>query len=257
MADRCFWNKEFDNKIYKNLLENEKMQFNELRDKIFPEKNNQQILSLHLKEMIKQEIVEIVYDDPDQKQFEFGKKQYYRLIKGTRYKIEKNIFTGVKSKRDLKKKFNIKTMTDEQKRHTAFRMLISYIHLGSGRQSGKFCIDDWYDNNNYNRLLPSSIYNKIKFGYIISYFSKNQLRELIQLLINESPNPIIQQTDKKDECYQLNPYDSSNKSGDNLRSFVLESENLFNEVILRIKLKSAYCKGIKRKIFCCYKNLNG
>lgn len=118
---RCFWNHETDDKIIKLLLENDKdkMQFNKIKQEIFgyvdkdgnSKTKNQQTLSTHLKEMLEQRIIEIVYEDPNQKHFEFGKKQYYRLTNGTRYKIKYNIFTGVESKRDINKKYNTKTMT--------------------------------------------------------------------------------------------------------------------------------------------------
>lgn len=145
-------------------------------------------------------------------------------------------------------------------------MLISCLHLGSIRAFDKktreqitdnqeikditkyhfttfngFCIDDLYNNK-------FSLINKSRFGYIIRYFTKDQLRELIQILINESPNPILKHANegKGDECYQLDPYDSLNVKGDNLRLFILECENLFDYVIRRIKFNSAN-KGIKKK----------
>lgn len=292
------YDKNLDYEICNLLNKNDKIYFNQLLDHLFPKKLNpktgeyvrhkQEVLRQHLKILLREGIIE--YEKPE---IEIGKKRYYKLSKGIRHKIKNDLSIGVESKRDLKKKFNIKTMDEKQKKLIAYRLLISCLHLGSTRvfeykESTKnksidgindedigpeianitelksiegyhvkgldgFCIEDLYNNN---RL--SLGYSKRRFGYIIAYFNKNQLRELIQVLVDESPNSVIQKITNKrnngEDCYQLNQYHSSNEDkdndrkldGDNLRMFVLECENLFDWIIDRIKINYIY-KGIYNK----------
>ena len=89
--------------------------------------------------MLDQEIIEIVYDNPDQTKFEFGKPHYYRLSEATKFKMAYYLFEGVKSNREGKeekiqkeiKNPRFKDLSKIERMKIAYQLLLSHIGQGS------------------------------------------------------------------------------------------------------------------------------
>jgi DNA-binding HxlR family transcriptional regulator len=275
-------NKEIDNKIYTLFTtnnNNKKHYFNQILKSIFPsinpktnkyERKSQEILRRHLNIMLKQKILERD-ENP-----EIGKPRYYWLSEKTKWELKNDIFEGVKSKREGKRRkdkntLRFKELDQVQKRKIAFRLLISYISRGSfvfnNPKDGQpldihyqdvkdkrnkqfysitmlkgFRISDLLDKN---RILADDK----QYRYID--LSKQEIENLIELLKNEDP-PLIYISGIHTNGELM--YDISNK--DNMKTFVFHCEDLLFWLKRRIEMKWTY-KQHKKEEFSWYCNIYG
>lgn len=281
------YNKEIDNKIYTLFITNnkhKKLYFNQILKKIFLfidpktnkyERKNQEILRRHLNIMLEQKILE------RDENLEIGKPRYYWLSEKTKWELKNNIYEGVVSNREDKRRkdrnpLRLKELDQLQKRKVAFRLLISYISRGSfvfnnhkdgqpldlhfdkdGNKKGQFYsitmlkgfrISDLLDKN---RILADDR----QYRYID--LSKQEIESLIKILKNENP-PLIYVSGIHSDGELL--YDISNGDGisneDTLKTFVFHCEDMLFWLKRRIEMKWT-CNQYKKEEMRWYCNIYG
>lgn len=264
------YNKEIDNKIYTLFItnkKNKKLYFNQILKNTFPsinsktkkyERKSQEILRRHLNLMIEQKILERD-ENP-----EIGKPRYYWLSEKTKWELKNEIFEGVESKREDKRRntLRLKELGQLQKRRIALRLLISYISRGSfvfnNPKDGQpldfhFNKDDnkkgqFYSGTMLKGFRISDLLDKNRIladdkQYRYVDLSKQEIESLIEILKNENP-PLIHVSGIHSDGELL--YDISNE--DNLKTFVFHCEDMIFWVKRRLEIKWTYNQHKKEEL---------